>query len=316
MIIVKRGVSEPTPGDGGAVDGGGIGVVVVPRQQLEVSLVGADGSVWDLINGPVRLQSGASGFHTPDPLHFWRDSPALDGSSWDGMRTPAGEPLLPVRIGEGVKSSLEWRDVHAAFETALDAEGECSYVVTTPDGRTRRLGLRFKGGLDIDTDIDPLLLLHAVFPLEFTAGDPYWRGDTISTEFEAVDPSAWFPGPPFYVNPGNAIATARVSNPGHVGAFPRWTITGPLTAVTVGVGDSVVTIEATLSAGEQRIIDMDPRLRTIVDENGADAWLDATDAAFAAIPAGADVALNLEVIGPGSGTEIALEFTPGYRQAW
>lgn len=284
------------------------------RVGLGVMLVGVDGSTWDLYDGPVRLLSGSTGFGTPKPTHWWRESPAIDGGRWQGMRTGIRDTIsMPIYIHD--PDSLGWRDTDAAFFDAISPDGECQMMVTTPDAETRTLTMRFVDGGDAQYDVDPLLLRYGAYSLQFAAADPYWLTDPIVQTFQNATAQPLFPGPPFNINPANTLASGVASNPGDVAAWPRWKITGPFTAFTVGVGDSIVQWSGSKPSGYV-VVDMDPRARTIVDEAGADAWLQVTEADFAPIPAGADVPLSLDVAGGTGTTSIELAFTPRYRRAW
>lgn len=309
MIIVADGVVvEPPPVPGPVV------FPAIPRVGVDVYLTGVDGSVWDLVNGPVRLQAGAKLAYA-EPEHLTRSSPALDGADWYGFRTPPGEMFLPVRVEDA--TSLGWRDVDAAFAAAVDPSGEVTVTVVTPDALARSATGRYTSGLDATFERDPLMMRHAVYGLTLATNDPFWRSPRLSAQFSLAAPAPFFPGPPWTLNPGRITNTATVSNPGSVPAWPRWTVTGPFTSFTVGVGAAVVTLVATVPAGSSRIVDMDPRRRSIVTGAGADAWAEVTAAAFTPIPTGQDVPLLVDVVGGTAGTTtVTLELTPAHRKPW
>ena len=285
-----------------------------PRLSSSLYLTGVDGSVWDLTNGPVRAQAGVK-LGPADPEHWTRESPALDGASWQGFRTPSGEVFLPVRVM--ADDSLGWRDVDAAFAKAIDPAGEVTVTLITPDARSRSVVGRYSEGLDAGFERDPLMMRHATYGITLATYDPFWRAPKHTVTFGVAESLSFFPGPPWALAPGNTTDAAVVTNPGDVAVWPKWTITGPFTAVTVGVGEAVVTLAATVTAGQSRVIDMDPRVRSIVTGTGADAWLDATTAEFAPIPAGTDVPLSVDLTGGTAGTTtIAVEFTPAHRRPW
>lgn len=286
-----------------------------PRLASNLYLTGVDGSVWNLTDGPVRVQAGFRPGYA-EPEHWTRTSPALDGSTWEGFRTPAGEVFLPIRVL--ASDSLTFRDIDSALAGALDPSGEVQLTLIAPDGQGRVLTARYESGFDTGYERDPLMMRHAAYGLTLATYDPYWRGAKRTITFGVAEsPPDFFPGPPWNLNPGNSTDAAVVSNPGDVAVWPKWTITGPFASVTVGVGSSVVTLGADVYAGESRIIDMDPSIRSITDQAGADAWLDATEAEFAPIPAGSDVPLSVDLTGGTEGvTTIAVAFTPAYRRPW
>lgn len=288
--------------------------VAVIEYGVGLTLVGTDGTSWDLADGPVYALAGTSGLGAPDADHWWREAAAFDGSSHLGVRVPQREVTLPVQVQ--VQDALEWARIDRALWKGLDPRGECRLIVTTPEATSRYLPLRYVNGGNVDLEIDPYIMGESVYPLAFTAGDPYWLGAEVSVLYVAINDAALFPGPPFNINPSNTISHSTVANPGDEPAWPRWDITGPYTAATVGVGGSVVTLSTPILAGESRTIDMDPRRRTVTTGTGADAWLEVTEATFAPIPPGDAVDLDLDLTGSGTGTSVELTFDPRYRRAW
>jgi hypothetical protein len=252
-------------------------------QPLAVSLVGQDGSTWDLVNGPVRVTSGVAGLSGPDPEHFWRESPALDGAYHAGSRSPRGQVTLPVRVRGS--TSTEWRNYHSAFMRAVDPTGECTLLVTPPDGTTRYLRMRLIAGMSPPFAIDPSLLKFAAHSLDFAAAYPFWRGTASSTLYTNLITST----------------SDTVVNPGDVPVWPKWTATGPFTGLTVGVTvdgvDYFTSLTGQVTAGAVRVIDTDPHSQTVAVTNGAgtDRW--------AALQAQA-------------GASLRLDFIPAYRQPW
>lgn len=311
MIILQQAPPAPPETD----DGGFTLPLVEPRLGLGVMLTGTDGSTWDLYNGPVRALAGSSGFGSPTPEHWWRTAPALDGSTWAGYRVPQREISLPVYIHE--PTSLGWRDTDAAFFEGLNPALEATLTVVTPDGIVRSLPIRFSGGADVDFDADPLMMRYGAYSLTFTAADPYWQGALARTSFTvAGSAAALFPGPPFNINSGYTTGTGVISNPGDVVSWPKWTVNGPFTAFTVGVGATTVVYSGTKTAGQSVTIDTDPRRRTVLNQAGGDEWAALTTANFEPIPPGANVTLSLSVTGSTTATSIDMTFTPRYRRAW
>ncbi len=287
---------------------------VEPRLGLGVTLIGVDGSTWDLFEGPVRLLSGSTGFGTVPPEHWWKTAPAIDGSQWAGMRTPQRDLTLPLYIHES--TSMGWRATDAAFFAAVAPDGECQLVVVTPNQQTRTLLMRYTDGGDAAYDVDPLLLQYAAYPATFTAADPYWQGLPVTRSFLAVDALAFFPGPPWNIYSSSTLASGTENNPGDVPSWAQWTITGPCTGFSVGIGGSAVSSSVPLAAGATVTIDADPGQLTILHGDGSDAWADMDAVDFEPIPPGVDVPLTMTATGEGAGFEITLTYTPKYRRAW
>jgi hypothetical protein len=238
----------------------------------------------------------------------------VNGSIYQGYRVPARELSLPVEIRGTVSQS--WLSVDRDFWASLKPAEEAFIYVTMPDSSRRYLPVRLERGGDPELEVDPALDAASIYDLEFKAGDPFWRGEHVQVSFSSIASSNLFPGPPFNIGKAATIEVARVTNPGDEHAWPRWVIEGPYSSATVGVGTSVVTLGTPILAGDFRIIDMDPNVRSITNAAGVDKWLEATEAEFEPIPPGTDVALSLALAGATSATQIELHFDARYRRAW
>jgi hypothetical protein len=313
MIIVT--ITPPDgDGDGGGGGGGGPGTGGPGGGEgLNLQLI-TPTRTWDLSTGPVFALEGASGFGTPDVEHWYRAAPTLNGSIHMGSRVPQRELSLPLEIRDTTKEL--WLQHDRDFWKSLNPY-DISYLrVTMPDATSRYLPVRYNSGGTAELEIDPMLRNQSIYDLELTAADPFWRGEHVEVTYTNVAPANLFPGPPFNINASSTTAEAHVTNPGDEPAWPQWVMNGPFTAATVGVGASLVTITANVLVNEQRIIDMDPNVRSITDQAGVDKWSDATAVAFEAIPPGIDVDLNLSVTGAGAETSIELHFDARYWRAW
>ena len=286
---------------------------VVPDLGFGLELITAT-RIWDLASGPVFALSGTSGFGAPDVEQWWRAAPAVDGSIYQGYRTPQREFSLPIEI-RNTTSDLWLRD-DRAFWDSLDPRIVSYIRVTMPDATARYLPVRLATGGNAELEIDPMLIQQSLYSLEFVAGDPFWIGEHVSVVYDTSDALNLFPGPPFNINSSHTVTTSLVSNMGDEPAWPRWVIEGPYTEATVGVESSTVTLSTPIIAGETRTIDMDPNVRSITDEGGFDAWSEATNVEFEPIPTGKDLELNLAVNGDDSNTRIELTFDTRYRRAW
>lgn len=278
------------------------------------ALLGTDGTLWDLAEGPVFALAGSSGFGAPDADQWWRVTAAFDGSTNLGVRIPARELDLPVQVKP--LNETQWLQMDAALWDGLDPTKDAYLIVTKPNAESRYLPVRFVSGGNVELEIDPMLMSESVYPLSFVAGDPYWRGTRVSLAYQLISDQPIFPGPPFNIGATNTVTNSAVDNPGDMPAWPKWTIHGPYNTVTVGVGAGTVTLSTPIPLGSSRIIDMDPRKRTITTNLGGDAWLEASSAKFEAIPPGEDIPLLLAVGGGTVDTSIQLDFDPRNRRAW
>lgn len=284
-----------------------------PAATFTPTLIGADGSVWNLLdNASVMLMPGAQ-FAGVQVAHQLRTSPVLDGARWSSVRTDASDVLLPVAVM--ADDWQTWRKTDRSLWRALNPSGECSFQIAAPDAETFTLGLRFVAGGDVT--MNPLADNFAAYTLEFIAPNPYWRGEPVRRVYSQAPPVPLFPGPPFGISRGGSTGAAElITNPGDVPATPRYTVNGPAARWTIGVGDALVTSDRPLTAGQSVTVDMDPNQLTILDHTGANMHRHMSAVNFAAIPPGVDVPLNLSVVGTNAASSVVVEFTPLYRRPW
>lgn len=279
---------------------------------FKVLLTGVDGSEWDLTQGNVLLAPGGQLFAAPEVSHWWTNSPVVNGSRWDGMRTGRADRSIPVFVlGDDWES---WRDTDSAFFRAVHPRGECLVTVVSPDAKSRSMGFRFVSGGDVE--MDPLTRFFAAYNLEFTVATPFWAGEMVTYSFTADTPVPLFPGPPFNINRSVSTESATVTNPGDEDAWPRYRVVGPMESWTVGVGESLISSETPLLAGESITIDSDRTKLTVLDQDGVNVYGQLEQDVFAPIPSGENVPLSLTVVGGGPGSGVEVEFTPLYRRAW
>jgi len=142
-------------------------------------------------------------------------------------------------------------------------------------------------------------------------GDVFWSGDQWSSTWQAAAGSAgsWIlaSGGVARLSVGHTLSAASAVNAGDVRVWPVWTITGPCTWLSVGVGDLQVSGSVVLAAGETLTIDTDPEDgQMAVHSSGAD-WTDRLDSiGFAPLDPGSN---QLAVTMTGTGT-VSMSFRP------
>lgn len=291
---------------------------------LAVTLTGQDGSVWDLVDGPVRLASGVRVMGRGDVEHRHNTPAGLDGSFYVDSRVLGDDPpQLPVRIR--ARTPGEWRDLDVAFRRAVDGYlGWFTLTVAASDQPGRSARFRTASGLDPALASSPFLEHPlgnaATYPLELYWDFPFWTVDPVSYTYTGSD-----------LLPYNTVTPRSVENPGDVPPWPTWTLHGGFAGATVGTdvitgatgvvtgGQSFVTF-GDVGDTETRTVYMDPRHDgvAVVDGTGAEKWSDVTDREFGPIPTGtANVYIGLTSPRLVTSTpSISLTFSPAYRQAW
>lgn len=287
-------------------------LAVFAPPHLTMTWTGWDGTVFDLTDqaSPVRLKQGVRGLHEPGVQRFSDTSPALAGSLYRGFRTLERDVFWPVAI-YGAEAFFE---ADRAFWRTMDPGRPGVWAVTAIDGSTRRLLCRFAPDAGHVFRADPSPIGWAAYGVSLVADDqPYWQADPIVRRWKAADAVPFFPGPPFRISSGSTLASAKITNPGDVETYPVWTLTGPFTSATVGVGGLLVEVPSPLGAGRSMTVDTDPSAYSAVLDDGTDVTRTLGRSEFVPIPAGESVSLSLSMIGSGA---VSAQITPLYRRAW
>jgi hypothetical protein len=285
---------------------------------LEMTWTGADGSVWDLTDwrtGIALLRGGVTGLHFPKITKYRSESRAVPGHRRRGWRTAGRDVFWPLYVYGGRGQGEAWRDIYTRFFNTIHPEDEGVWSVTA-GGKTRTLRLTGRFEDEHQFDRDPYLDGWAIIPVELEPSQPYWSGEAVKVgPFSVPDPVDFIPedgGPPFHVSAAGTFATATISNPGDVEAFPVWTVVGPLTDVTLGLGGVSADVPFPVADGQKLRIDTDPR-NVSATLDGVDVTEDLGLLEFAAVPKGGTVPLAVGATGEGS---IRAELVPLYFRAF
>lgn len=289
----------------------------VQFEGLTITWTGWDGSVWDLTDetgGVFATNDGSVGFGFAPADIFTSSSAALAGSRYRGSRTGERRIRLPLQVYAG--SSAAWFAMEKRFWLTMrrDRPGTLT-VVQKSTGEARSVAARFVTDGQPAYTHDPGARGWADYSVELLAEDPYWRGAPIRRTFAGSAPVDFLPdapGDPFVISEGSNLSTATIRNPGDVDAWPVWTVSGPTTAVTLGVGSAEIGVPGELMGDDVLVIDTDPR-RQSATLNGVRVRGVLSPHDFAPIPAGGDATLSLAVTGTGS---VVCELVPRYERAW
>lgn len=312
-----------------------------PWVGVRMSWIGPDGTEWDLTGSAavgVHMQAGVRGLSMPPVQHQMTTTAATAGSRWRGSRTGMREVFWPVWVWCDT-GSQEWLDYDRAWWDSLDPRTTGTWKVTQPGGEARTLPLRYVSDGDPSWAFAPGMKEWVPYGLTLQAEAPYWRGAQVEQTWTAVEPEDFFDAagsPPFHISSGRTTATAEMTNPGNVDAFPVWWVIDATTA-TVGVGDRIIDIPFTVASNRLLVVDTSPAVRTAVEVDlypdgltaaGREAWVAAqlptgTDRTtelgattkFGAIPAGDSINLTITTTGAGVG-RVRASFVPQFWRAW
>lgn len=291
---------------------------VPPFTGFEHTWTGWDGSHWSLSDpdgGVVLVSGGVVGMNMPTFDHYSSESPALAGARHRGSRAQVREPEWPLLVYSD-KGSEDWLERDRAFWRTMHPDRPGVWTVTNPrTGEHRSLMCRFYDDGSHAFDLDPAEAGWALYSLTLRADQPYWLGEWVSSPLWGTPVSTDFipPGgaPPFNISSGMALASAELTNPGDVAAWPTWTITGPFSSITLSTAGGTVGIPGGVASGQTLTVHTDPR-----DQAALLGGVDVTgtvDFDPRPIPAGESSPVEVEFAGSGS---VQAAFMPRYFRAF
>lgn len=294
-------------------------VASTPRfMRMRITWEGWDGSKFELSNwksGVFLTQQGTEGLGTP-LREDWvsKLSPFVHGQEYQGFLVSARDIFLPLYLyAEG--GSKEWMARDTAFwQTLRPGQYGTLSVETTAGVRTIRA--RYKEGGEAPIERDPHYFGWQRYGVTLVADDPFWYGGLVGRSWTQEPPKDFFGGeakaPTFHISSASMLATATLSNPGDVEAWPVWDATGPFSSVGLGVDGRQFTYAGSVSDGMVFSVDSDPRDQTAYLD-GVDVTGDLGSYDFAPIPPGESRSLTLSMAGTGT---VKAEIRPRFFRAW
>lgn len=301
---------------------------------MPVAVASPDGRVawtWQSASGTTRMLGtpnpgqpvmlpGAQGLGLPPVQIYDIDAAGIHGGIYTGFRYQVREVLLPV-VAWG-RDGDEWTDARRTLADLFAPGVEHTLVAATAGGSTRRLGLRYVGGLESPQEGERGHVTVGRFAIRLRAYDPFWYGDERSVTWrQSPGSTPFFPGPPWTLIPGSVFGSTTVTNDGAQDVWPTFTIEGPATSATfVGPDGDTFTLTHTLAAGETVTISTDPRVplaQKVVDHDGTNLWSAISGdgdpfAVFFPLPAG-DSAVSASAAGGTSATRITVAWRIAYE---
>jgi hypothetical protein len=252
--------------------------------EINVTFTAPDGTVIDF-NDRVntRLMTGIAGDLMPTFSLIEQQSPAFDGSVFQGAVIAPRDIVIPVHISDVSRPAVLAR-VRSMLKKLSPQNGDGQLTITS-DGIMRVLNCRYKNGLSDDGSGDMQLTNWMKAPLTFRAGDPYFYAPTpiVYTINYAVAGTSFFPIPPMQLYNSNKFQAgggATIVNGGDVRTWPIITITGPGSnpSITNSANGKTIAFNTTLAAGQVLIIDTSPLKKTVVNGQGVNRFPSLTPA--------------------------------------
>jgi hypothetical protein len=262
-------------------------------------------------NDNINVLMGARGMGMM-PRGFIADEvPEQAGARLRTVKTFPREVDLPLLIADATSLALQTR--LEALNLAMDpGRGDGRLRKTGLDGSSRDLVCRYSSGLQREDDWGHYGITWRKLMVTLLAHDPYWYGSNpITATYRVNDtPALFFPILPIRVIGSAIFSDATINNTGDVEAWPVWTIVGPggsLVLQNLGTGARILST-TTLLAGESLVIDTRPGHKTVIRNDGTNAFatLDAASE-FWPLARGSN-SLRIQLDGGNDDTRIELSF--------
>ena len=268
-------------------------------------------------DGVMLVEDGVRGLNMPSTQRYTASSPAVHGSRNRGHRVEEREVFWPLLVWTD-RGTDDWLRVDSRLWDGLRPDVEGWWVVDTAWSGRRRLRCRFSDDGDHSMSRDPSRRGWDLYGVRLVAEQPFWTAEMDPIEWDQGEPDSFFPGPTFRISGSRRMDSATLRNGGDVPAWPVWTIHGPCSSATVGVGDRQVVVPFAVAAGERLVIDTRPEYMTATMYTAAGGAADRTAdlgaaTEFAPVPAGG--AVDLSLTAPGGG-RVEADLTPLYWRAW
>lgn len=281
--------------------------------RLQITWTGTDGSLWDLLGGPVRASTaGIRGLSMPEVEYAVQEYALLHGQETTSYTVRPRKAFLPLRFADHDPYSVT--QVQRNFWRSIRPGKTGTLTVSDGMGGARSLLLKFGDDGMIAYKIDPNIITKA-FGLSMTADAPFWTGPVRTTRWLDLGRGPRnFHGenagdPPLYIESSFARGdTETIRNDGDEDAWPVWRITSrlegePVTAYELTIGGAIISGATDIPAGHTLTINTDPRAQTAT-LNGplysGDRTVEILEIGFARIPAGEATTATAALTGSGS----------------
>lgn len=276
--------------------------------------------VWEITNpsgGVFVRREGLRGLGMPKITHFRDQSPAVAGAIHRDLNFESRDVFWPLQIFHD-GSSAEFIALDREFWASMNPALEGRWTVYMLDGTSRYLDLRIEDDGDWSPESDPTYFGWANYGIRLTADSPFWKTAPITRSWRTVAPVDFYADSPgvLGISGSRSIATAKITNPGDVPAYPVWTIHGPIDSAIVGVGDHLIEVSLELADGEYIVLDTNPNQQTATDHTGADRYEDLGEIDWRGwLEPGVETDLSIALDGD-TGGRVDLWLQPQYLRGW
>ena len=220
----------------------------------------------------LKVERQTQGRFAP-PTRFVTDtSPTQPGSLVRSTRHESRRLVVPIVV-QGATSS-ELRTNIRNLNYALDpVRGSGQLKVTGPDGTTRIVNAYLEDGMGLEESLNSTVgRTWQRASLQFFCEEPYWLDEVTTSSSVAYNTTTatFFPFFPLRLSSSTVFGATTIDNDGDVQTWPRWTITGPGSAIYLKnlTSGKTLYLNTTLTAGEIVTIDTTPGVRSVTKNDG------------------------------------------------
>jgi hypothetical protein len=212
-----------------------------------------DGSVTDLSAwsaGTYVIDDGTSGQLAPEYEFQSQGFAGVDGETLQQITAQPAAPTLAMDLVASDGVELRNR-VRALAHVLRPRAGMGTLRAVADDGTERRLPCYYRKGLESGT----YRVTRYRTALQFWSPFPWWRGDPVTLDYGLAAPAPFFPVTPVRLSTTTIAGVATVDLSGtDAPTFPRWTVTGPGTQLTLSNTYTAVQLDGTVAPVTQSLV--------------------------------------------------------------
>ena len=300
----------------------------------ELTLVGNDGSEWDVMRGTQGLILGRGLNGVLFPQFEQNTTELIQGRRRNRTRYKAAEIESTFQVGDTAGSEIleinggqvrrgsKWLSLDTQVRRALIPDGQVEFRAKSPDTIQRVLTCSVDE-VDGEIELMPDIRGFQEYGVDLSSDGPFWRSSRPSTFDYSTDTTETIDyyggtdgngkGTPLYISGSGESIENALRNGGDVASWPTWTITGP-TVAEMRVQNSVIETQL-LAPGETLVIDTAPWSRSVTVD-GQPAWNRLVRRQFAPIPTGSNPDVSIVIRDAGVGSAIRVEVFECFLGAW
>lgn len=284
-------------------------------ESLRIEWVDPAGRTWHLTEGTegVLLDIDQEGLDIAEIEHTY----VRGDSQWAGSTMQRLQPDLKLEVGYGLKGMEYYRLADRWWTQANSAVDEGTLRIIRPDDSVRELRCRLRTSPGTTWKYDPGAGLDSppveLWPL--TSSQAYWQGDEQSirfstsvigggggTPFYGQEGHGW----PLYIAPLTSANDLFISNRGQGPQWLTWTLTGPISSITFGVGGGLLSFSGGIAAGEVVVVTTEPGYRYVTEVVSGENRYGRVSGTYAPMPVGERVPVHIVAEGMAENSSVVV----------